>query len=78
MVIVKANGGGPITLPVSFTKWYTPYSSICWDDDHQPNINMMCSYAGVRDKAHIYLTTDIIRNEDVGIPLTVFYLAVGV
>ena len=76
-MIVKANGGGPITLPVGFTKSYTPYASICWDDNHQPNINMMCAYAGIHDNAHIYLTTDIIRNEDIGIPLTVFWLAVG-
>lgn len=78
MAIVKANGVEILALPVSFTKWYTPYSVIRWDDTYHPNINMMCAYAGIRDNGHIYLSTDIYRSEDEGIPLAVFYLAVGV
>lgn len=74
MAIVPANG----VKIVSFTKWYTPYSLIRWDDTYHPSINMMCAYAGISDKERICLSTDIYRTEDEGIPLPVFWLAVGV
>lgn len=75
--IVGANQEKSVKLPIGFKKWYVPSSVIRYDYKNRPNINMMCAYAGIEDLSTIYLSTDIIRNEDIGIPLTVFWLAVG-
>ncbi len=78
ITIIGANQEKSVKLPISFKKWYVPSSVIRYDYNHRPNINMMCAYAGIVDLSNIYLATDIIRNEDIGVPLTVFWYASGI
>lgn len=78
ITIIGANQEKTIKLPISFKKWYAPSSVICYDYNHRPNINMMCAYAGIGDLSNIYLSTDIWRSDEIGVPLTVFWYAIGI